>query len=257
MKLRLVSVDYPDDPHMNLAIDEAIFLEIMEGRSPPTFRFYRNNNAVILGCFQLAEEEIDMEYAKSKQIKIAKRFTGGGAVYHDMGDLNYSIITKDVYNIGLNVERLFSTMINGAVTSFKSLGVTDAANAGLNDVSIKGRKILGAAATIRSNTLLFHAAILVRTNLNTLATVLKVPGVKLKDKGVQTILERVTNVYDIVGKDVDDVRKAILEGYAKELGFEYQEGKFTKEEEMLIKELHTKKYTRPEWNLGREFIHIK
>ncbi|MGD0510965.1 MAG: lipoate--protein ligase family protein, partial [Candidatus Micrarchaeaceae archaeon] len=82
MKLRLIGLDYPDDPHMNLAMDEAIFLEVMKGNSPPTFRFYRNSNAVILGCFQLADEEVDIKYAIRNDIKIAKRFTGGGAVYH-------------------------------------------------------------------------------------------------------------------------------------------------------------------------------
>ena len=255
MKVRLINLDYPDDPHMNLAVDEAIFVEVMKGNSSPTFRFYRNNNAVILGCFQLADEEVDMDYARGKNIKIAKRFTGGGAVYHDMGDLNYSVITKDNYDIGMNVEKLFSTMIKGALTSFKDF-LPNAASGGLNDISVNGKKIYGAAASIRSNTLLFHAAILVNTDLNTLASVLKVPGVKLKDKGVKTILERVANVSDLSGKNIEDVRQAILDGYAKEFKFEYEEGKLTAREEQLAKELHLKKYLKPEWNLGREIIHI-
>ncbi len=78
MKFRLISKDYPGDPYKNLALDEAIFTEVREGRSPPTFRFYRNANAVILGCFQTAEEEVDLEYAEANGIKIAKRITGGG-----------------------------------------------------------------------------------------------------------------------------------------------------------------------------------
>jgi lipoate---protein ligase len=255
MKMRLIELDYPDDPHLNLAIDEAIFLEVMNGNSPPTFRFYRNGNAVILGCFQVAEQEIDIKYAIQNDITIAKRFTGGGAVYHDMGDLNYSIISKDSFDIGMNVKKLFTIMMAGAVTSFSGLGM-DSAIGGLNDVSINGKKVMGSAATIRSSTILFHAAVLVNTNLNTLASVLKVPGIKLKDKGVKTILERVANVYDISGKDMNNVKTSILEGYSKELGFEYEKGALTENEKNLARRLHKEKYQRSEWNLGREFITI-
>ena len=120
MEVRVIDEDYPDDPYRNLAMDEAIFREVESGRSPTTLRFYRNRNAVILGCFQLAEEELDLDYAERKGIKIAKRFTGGGAVYHDMGDLNFSVISRDHYGIGLNVEKLFKIMMAGAVSSLSS-----------------------------------------------------------------------------------------------------------------------------------------
>lgn len=255
MRLRLIELDYPDDPYLNLAMDEAIFLEVMKGNSPPTFRFYRNGSAVILGCFQLADEEVDIHYAVRNDIKIAKRFTGGGAVYHDMGNLNYSIIAKDFLDIGMNVGRLFSTMMRGAVRSFKDMGLGAVAG-GLNDISINNKKVLGSAATIRSGAVLFHAAILVNTNLDTLASVLKVPKIKLSDKNVQAILDRVSNIHDISGKDINDVRNAILEGYSKELGFEYEDGQLTEKEEALLKKLHKEKYQRSEWNLGREYITV-
>lgn len=255
MKLRLIDIDYQEDPFLNLALDEAIFLEVVKGNSPPTFRFYRNSNAVIIGCFQLAEQEIDINYAIKKDIKIAKRFTGGGAVYHDLGGLNYSIISKDHFDIGMNVSRLFSTMIGGALASFKGMGL-EAASGGLNDVSINGKKVLGAAATIKSDAILFHAAVLVNTNLETLVSVLKVPGVKLKDKNISTILERVANIQNISGKNIDDVRDAILKGYTEELDFEYEKGTLTQNEEKLLRRLYKEKYQRSEWNLGREFINL-
>jgi lipoate---protein ligase len=255
MKFRLIRKDYPDDPCMNIALDEAIFTEVMKGRSPPTFRFYRNANAVILGCFQTAEEEVDMEYARANDIKIVKRITGGGAVYHDLGNLNYSIITKDVFGVRLDVQKLFSIMMRGAVRAFGSIGI-DAEEGRLNDVSAGGKKILGAAATIDSGALLFHAAVLVDTNLNKLASVLKVPGIKLKDKGIKTILERVTNVKEISGKTVDDVREVLLKGYAESLGLEYEEGELTDSEAKLLKELYEKKFSQPEWNLGRKIFNV-
>jgi lipoate---protein ligase len=256
MEVRVIDEDYPDDPHRNLAVDEAVFREVESGRSPPTLRFYRNRNAVILGCFQLAEEELDLDYAAMKQIKIAKRFTGGGAVYHDMGDLNFSVISKDSFGIGLNVEKLFRTMMGGAVSSLNIAGVPELAW-GMNDVTSRKKKIMGAAATMKKGVVLFHAALLVDTNLNELASVLKVPGIKLKDKGVQTILERVANIKDLCGKDIGDIRKAILEGYGKELGFSYLPGKLTEAELRLTERLYKEKYTKHSWNMGREFIHVE
>ena len=153
MEVRVIEEDYPDDPCRNLALDEAIFREVESGRSPTTLRFYRNRNAVILGCFQLAEEELDLEYASKNGIKIAKRFTGGGAVYHDMGDLNFSVISKDHYGIGLNVEKLFKIMMTGAATSLNIAGVPELAW-GMNDVTAGKKKIMGAAATMKKGVVL-------------------------------------------------------------------------------------------------------
>jgi lipoate-protein ligase A len=255
MQIRLLDVEYPEDPHLSLATEEAVFAEVMRGNSPPTFRFYRHANAVILGCFQIAEQEVDMDVIKAKNIKIVKRPTGGGAVYHDMGNLNYSIITKDEFDINMNVIKLYSTMITGALSAFKRLGI-NAESGKLNDVVVGNRKILGAAASIRSNTLLFHAAVLVDTNLNTMASVLKVPGEKLKDKGIKTILERVTNIKEISGKNVEDVKKALLDGYAETLGLQYNEGRLTKAEAELAQHLLKNKYTKKEWLLGRDMIDL-
>lgn len=255
MEVRVIDEDYPDDPHRNLAVDEAVFREVESGRSPTTLRFYRNRNAVILGCFQIANEELDLDYAERKGIKIAKRFTGGGAVYHDMGDLNFSVISRDHYGIGLNVEKLFKTMMAGAAASLSLAGVPELAW-GMNDVTARRKKIMGAAATMKKGVVLFHAALLVDTNLNELASVLKVPGIKLKDKGVQTILERVANIKELCGKDVGDIRKAVLDGYAKELGFSYVPGRLTDEEKALTERLWTEKYTKHSWNMEREFIHV-
>lgn len=256
MEVRIIRKDYPDDPYRNLAMDEAIFREVEAGRSPTTLRFYRNRNAVILGCFQLAEEELDLDYAARKEIKIAKRFTGGGAVYHDMGNLNFSVVSKDHYGIGLSVGKLFKVMMAGAVSSLQIAGVPELAW-GMNDVTSRKKKIMGSAATMKKGVVLFHAALLVDTNLNELASVLKVPGIKLKDKGISTILERVSNIKEICGKDVEQISKAITEGYAKVLSFDYGDGMLTENEEKWTDRLCQEKYTKQGWNRGREFIHLE
>jgi lipoate-protein ligase A len=70
------------------------------------------------------------------------------------------------------------------------------------------------------------------------------------------VLERVANIRELCGKDVEDIRKAVMDGYAKELSFTYREGVLTEREERLVERLHGEKYTRPEWNMGRTFIHL-
>ena len=102
-----------------------------------------------------------------------------------MGDLNFSVISRDHYGIGFNVGKLFKLMMAGAVSSLQSAGVPEL-EAGMNDITSKKKKIMGSAATMKKDVLLFHAALLVDTNLHELASVLKVPGIKLKDKGVAT-----------------------------------------------------------------------
>ena len=89
-------------------------------------------------------------------------------------------------------------------------------------------------------------------NLHTLASTLKVPGVKLKDKGIQTILERVTNIKEITGHGIPEVRKALMESYSGTLGISLKEGGITEREKALAKELLEKKYGKKEWTHGRQ-----
>ncbi len=256
MNVRLIEQDYPDDPYMNMAVDEAIFQEVSKGKSQPTMRFYRNRSAAVLGCFQLADEELDLEYAKANNIKVVKRFTGGGAVYHDMGALNYSIISPDLFGIGMNVERLFSGMMNGAVRSLALASVPEIKNS-MNDITSNGKKVFGAAATLKKGALMFHATMLIQTDLNILSSVLKVPGEKLKDKGIKSIRERVANIKELCGKDSQKIHDSLLIGYSTFYGFKTVPGKLTEDEESLAKRLYEGKYSKQEWNMGSELIHIE
>ncbi|MGI0100922.1 MAG: lipoate--protein ligase family protein [Candidatus Micrarchaeaceae archaeon] len=251
MQMRLIDIDYTEDPHLNLAIDEAIFLELMKGNSPSTFRTYGNASSVVLGCFQIADEEIDIKYAITKDVKIAKRFTGGGATYCDGGALNFSITSRET-GAG-DVQRLFSKMMGGALSSLRIIGV-DAAVEGLNSISVNGRKVMNAAATARSGAALFQASMLVSSDLNALASVLKMPGAKKADG---RLLGMVANIRDISEKGTVEVKKAVLEGYGTSLGFEYATGKLTEREAALARKLQKAKYQRSEWNLGREFTNVE
>src|SRR5881628_1017661 len=96
---RLVDLEYRDNPFMNLAVEEAIPRMVGEGKAPSTVRFWHNSNTIVLGCFQSAELEVNFEECKETGTKVVRRFTGGGAVYHDGGNLNYAISLRRGHRI--------------------------------------------------------------------------------------------------------------------------------------------------------------
>jgi Lipoate-protein ligase A len=256
MRLRLLELEFLDNPRMSLAVEEAIFRLMLLGKSPPTFWFWRHRNAVIIGKFQIAEEEINMEIANQYNVQIAKRDTGGGAVYQDLGNLIYSVIVPDYHGVSNDVVKMYELMINPVLLAFKKLGVK-AESPGLNDVEINGKKVLGSAAGLREGGVLFHATMLIRSNLEMLAKVLKVPRTKLQDKGVTQVSHRVGNVYDLAGKDMDEVKRALLNGYSEYLNFEFYKDELTEREYKLAEYLYNNKYNRPEWVFSREFIRVE
>ena len=98
-KWRLIDTSFSDEAPLNLAIEEAIFLEkINREVSPSTIRFWRNRKAVILGYSQKTHSEINLRTCREMNVQVVRRFTGGGAVYQDFGNLNYSIVIRNDYD---------------------------------------------------------------------------------------------------------------------------------------------------------------
>lgn len=174
MRVRLVEHEFLDNPRMSLAVEEAIFRLMLLGKSPPTLWFWRHRNAVIIGKFQIAEEEVNMDVVQQYNVQIAKRDTGGGAVYQDLGNLIYSVIIPDIYGVSNDVIRMYEAMIKPVLLAFKMLGIR-AESPGLNDVEINDRKVLGSAAGLREGFVLFHATMLISSNLDMLARSLRCP----------------------------------------------------------------------------------
>lgn len=251
MKVRLLVKEYLNNPRLSLATEEAIFKEVISGRSPPTLWLWRHANAVVIGRFQIPEEELNMNYVEQKGLIIAKRSTGGGAIYQDLGNVIFSVISKDYFGIGSDYVKLYKIMIGPFVDQLRKRGI-NADSPGLNDVTINGKKVMGTAATLSKETILFHATILVKSDLEALASALKVPKEKLKDKGVESVSHRVTNVYDETGMGILETTYAIMEGYAEALDFEYERGSLTKEEVELASRLYDEKYNTKKWIFERE-----
>ena len=251
---RLVDVEYRDDPYMNMSVEEAIPRAVGEGKSPNTVRFWHNSNTIVLGCFQSAELEVNFEACKETGTTVVRRFTGGGAVYHDAGNLNYAISLKKGHPLvpENDLQQVFQKLSVGAVVGLKNLGVA-AEFQPINDIQVDGKKVSGAAGSVRWGTVFHHGCILVASDLAILGKVLNVPKVKLAERHVVSVQKRVTTVRDELRKDVstNDVRKAIVRGIENSYHVKLAEGDLTKNELANVKELYDTKYSSSKWNLER------
>lgn len=243
MVWRLVRVEEPEKPNFNLAIEEALFKKLnCEG----LIRFWRNNNTVVIGRFQCPLSEVNYDKVLKLRVRVVRRFTGGGAVYHDMGNLNFTFMFKAVSG---DLARMFE-IIGGIVSdALKDVGV-NASFKPINDIVIGSRKIAGLAGTIWNDRVLIHGCLLVNSNINILSEVLNVSSEKLIDKSVGSIRERVTTLSLEARREIPitDVETAILQKARSKLSINeiYEEG-LTEEEAELAKDLYHKKYSSFEW----------
>ena len=193
-----------------------------------------------------------MEACKETKTKIVRRFTGGGAVYHDSGNLNYAISLRKGHPLipEMNLQSVFEKLSEGAVEGLQNLGVK-AEFQPVNDIQVEGKKVSGAAGSIRWNAVFHHGCILVGSDLSILGKVLNVPQVKLEDRHVASVQKRVTTVRDELGRDVStsEVRDAIVDGIESCYGVGVEPGVLTREELGMAEELYQTKYSRLEWNL--------
>lgn len=252
MMLRVLLYETPDDPHMNLAFEEALPRAVGCGLSPATLRLWRNRRAVVIGYFQRAEEEVNLEEAERLGVAVVRRFTGGGAAYHDLGNINYAISLPAKGQVGETVNFIFSELIRAPVEALRSLGL-EASVQNVNDIVVENRKVSGTAATISWRATFFHGAMLVSADLSALASVLKVPLKKLIDKGVSSVKYRVTNISSIrPGITVNQVAEALASSFARVLGYDGVKYDVPTSEELEIAEtLYYHKYRERAWNLER------
>jgi lipoate-protein ligase A len=251
-ELRVLLYESPDNPYYSLAFEEALFRSVRKG-APPTLRFWRHSNAVIIGYFQKAEEEVNIDFARRMNIAVARRFTGGGAVYHDLGCLLWTIATRGPEKGG--VSYLYDHLLEGFVNALRRLGF-NAFRENVNDVVVsvgdRAFKVSGAAGSFREGAYLLHGTLLLDTNLEVLSKVLKVSKAKLADKRVSEVKYRVINLSNLgIGVDYSKVVKAVVESYSELLDSNAYLDVPGKDEVELARRLYEVKYSKPEWNLLR------
>ena len=173
------------NPYLNLAIEEYL----LKYSNEEFFLLWQNEPTVVIGKNQNAFAEINLEYAKKNGIHIARRITGGGAVYHDFGNLNYSFISNKEGSDNIDFER-FSRPVIEAICD---MGVR-AELSGRNDLIVEDKKISGNAQTHFNNRVLHHGTLLFDSDLDILSSSLKVNNKKIQSKAIKSTRARVENI---------------------------------------------------------------
>ena len=230
------------DPFYNLALEQILVERADPGNS--YFMLWQNNNAVIIGKHQNTNEEINAEYVRENGIAVARRLSGGGAVYHDLGNLNFTFIVTADNRESLN----FSFFCRPICEALRSLGVPVQIS-GRNDMTVDGKKISGNAQYIRNNRIMHHGTILYDSNLDILSNVLK-PKDKAESRSVKSVKSAVANIRPHMQNDTD------VSGFWNELkiflilSLDMRETDLNPEFHEAALELKEKKYSQWEWNYG-------
>ena len=190
------------DPYFNMALDEFCLENIV--LDEPYFYLWRNRPSVIIGLNQNAYSEVNLKYLEENGINLVRRVTGGGAVYHDLQNLNYTIVGWQAAN---------DTAATGPaviVKALRELGVP-AELTGRNDIFVEGRKVSGYARRVSNRQEIIHGTLMYDVDLDTLTHVLDTPGSKLNAKGIGSVKSRVANLKDYLPGfiSLDEVQAAL------------------------------------------------
>lgn len=241
---RLLRFESPENPNLNLAVEEALLKSLSE-KGVKTLRFWRNSKAVVIGRFQCPLLEVNFEECVNKGVKVVRRHTGGGAVYHDMGNLNFTLVfTKPLREL----PDIFREVGEAVAEGLRALGLKSSFKP-MNDVAVGQRKVAGLAGYVGKGVVLVHGCLLVSTDIDMLSRVLSVSREKLRDKFVTSVRSRVTTVSEELGRDTStrEVEEMLLEAFKHALSFEVYEEDLSREELAYAESLYQEKYSKAEW----------
>jgi lipoate---protein ligase len=231
------------DPYYNLAFEEYIFEKKYDGEA--ILILWQNSNTIVIGKYQNTIEEINSQFVKEHQIKVVRRNSGGGAVYHDMGNLNFSIITKPD-----SLEKLeYSYFIKPAVMTLGKLGI-NAKYSGRNDILIDGKKISGNSQYIKDGKVLHHGTLLVNSNLTKIEKALSRVHKNISSAGEKSVKSRVANINEYMDEKItvldfkEKLKQEILQEHQSKIM------NLTEEDYSVISTLSRSKYETWKWNYG-------
>jgi lipoate-protein ligase A len=230
------------DPYYNLALEEYVFEQMDQDEE--YFMLWQNDNTIVVGRYQNTIEEINKQYVDEHGIRVARRLSGGGAVYHDKGNLNFTFIV-DAKDHGFD----FKTFVIPVVRALEKLGVTAEFN-GRNDITIDGQKFSGNSQYIKHGRLLHHGCIMLDSNLENVADALNVREVKFESKSVKSVRSRVTTINAHAPQPItmqvfkETLRQCIFEND------KIEKRVLSEEEQAAVARMREEKYATWQWNYG-------
>ena len=234
-------VSKSNDPYFNLALEENFLREYDD----EIFMLWQNDNTIVIGKNQNTLAEINYDYVKQKGIRVVRRITGGGAVYHDMGNINFTYITKH----DGEWENDFSRFAKPVVSALRKLGL-NAESSGRNDIVVNDRKISGNAQTVANGRILHHGTLLFNTDVSVLSNALVPDPEKIRSKGIKSVSSRVANINELLGREVTaEEIFDFIECEVKRL-YNAEEHILSSEEIENAEKLADEKYRTWEWNFG-------
>lgn len=232
------------DPRINLAIEEYALknLDINE----TYLLFYINEPSIIIGKNQNSVEEINTEYVESNGIHVVRRLSGGGAVYHDLGNLNYSFITKDDGDSFHN----FRKFTEPVIAALKQMGV-NAELSGRNDILAEGRKISGNAQFSTKGRMFTHGTLLFNSEMDHIVSALRVKKDKIESKGIKSVRSRVANISEFLSEkvEIEEFRTSLMKFIFQ--GKEISEYVLTEGDWEKIHQISKERYQNWDWNYGK------
>jgi len=228
------------DPAFNLALEQYAF-DILSKQND-LFMLWQNRNAVIVGLHQNTAQEISKGFVDAHNVSVIRRLSGGGAVYHDMGNINFTFITRQHDNEDVN----FEDSCKPIADALTAMGFPVEFR-GRNDMTIDGKKFSGNARYFKDGRLMHHGTLLFDVNLETLARVLHVADDKLISKGVKSVRSRVTNLSEYTDMSVSGFWQRLRDTLAAKMPH-YE---LTPDDINAIEEIKINRYDTWEWNYGR------
>lgn len=246
---RMKSYDIRD----NLATEQYLMNKV--DFDEPLVLFYIQKPCIIVGHNQNTLEEINSDYVKEHDITVTRRFSGGGAVYDDLGNVSFSfVVNSDNENFGD-----FAKLTKPIIDALKDMGATTAEVSGRNDLMVDGKKFSGNAMYTKHGKMFSHGTLAYDVDLSVLAKALNVPKDKIESKGIKSVKSRVTNVKPYLKPEFQNLTteefrdRLILELFhAKNMAsIAKKEYQLTKQDKSAIQKLNDDYYYNWDWVYGK------
>ena len=228
------------DGRANIAFDQAMIDAHKAGEIPDTIRFLRFTPTALVGRHQALSRELHLDHCRDNGVGVARRITGGGAIYFDEGQLGWELVFgRSTLGIA-NLAELTRAICEAAALGLETLGVA-ARYRPRNDIEVEGRKLCGTGGFFDGDTLFYQGTLLIDLDPAKMTAALKVPQAKLAKRKLDSASQRVVTLKQILGDDLPDlaaIQQALLAGFARGLGIECKPGAVTALEDSMAGRIH-------------------